>query len=74
MTPSYQYAIKSNHAKPSAITMIDFYIFDVILFLGTLSSRGLDVVERKTPQEVLHEQNEEMSQDTEKVHKYAGKN
>jgi len=41
---------------------------------GTLSSRGLDLVERKTPQEVLHEQNEEMSQDTEKVHKYAGKN
>ena len=54
--------------------MTDFYIFNVILFLGTLSSRGLDLVERKTPQEVLHEQNEEMSQDTEKVHKYAGKN
>jgi len=41
---------------------------------GTLSSRGLDVVERKTPQEVLQEQNEEMSQDTEKgkVHVHTG--
>ena len=36
-------------------------------FLGTHSSRGVEVVERKTPQEVLHEQNDQMYQEVEKV-------
>lgn len=36
-------------------------------FLGTPSSRGIEVVERKTPQEVLHEQNDQMCQEVEKV-------
>jgi len=36
-------------------------------FLGTPSSRGVEVVERKTPQEVLHEQNDQMCQEVEKV-------
>lgn len=36
-------------------------------FLGTPSSRGVEVVERKTPQEVLHEQNDQMCREVEKV-------
>lgn len=36
-------------------------------FLGTPSSRGIEVVERKTPQEVLREQNDQMCQEVEKV-------
>lgn len=39
----------------------------IILFLGNSSLRSLDVVERKTPQEVLQEQTEEMMSETEKV-------
>lgn len=47
------------------ISLISFY--DILFFLGTPSSRGVEVVERKTPQEVLHEQNDQMCQEVEKV-------
>ena len=44
-----------------------FSAFMTFCFLGTPSSRGVEVVERKTPQEVLHEQNDQMCQEVEKV-------
>lgn len=44
-----------------------FSAFMTFCFLGTPSSRGVEVVERKTPQEVLQEQNDQMCQEMEKV-------
>ena len=56
--------------KPQKIYKLQqMYKISFCYFLGSTVSPQIleDVIERKTPQEVLHDQNEEMSQDPEKV-------